>query len=245
MKSIILKSHEIIHLRDTGSVIAWRVVKPQPGTRHDGTPIHFGDEGTFLTCPYGRTGEDRWVKETFVYGYPSDCGELQMFDEDGNELPKHVWYRSDDKLVSNLGAPMEEWLDDMGAPLENIPWRSSIHMPRWASRFTVTLDVGVKRIQGVTEEEAIASGIEPLFTEEEIKDSPELADCRGQWSNYLWHGHHGKYGMGNAKSDRWPHQFSSYSSAVGSYSSLHESIHGQGSWDRNDYFWKITCTLKK
>ena len=34
----------------------------------------------------------------------------------------------------------------------------SCTMPRWASRFTVTLDVGVKRRHDVTEEEAKMSG---------------------------------------------------------------------------------------
>ena len=234
MKPIILRQHEVIHLRDTGSVIVWRVVKPQPpegGLRlfggkdtgddrpvwHPEDPMECScdDSGPFWKCPYGRTGEDRWVKETFVDGYPSDCGELQMFDEDGNELPKHVWYRSDDKLVSNLGAPMEEWLDDMGAPLENIPWRSSTHMPRWASRFTVTLDVGLKRIQEVTEEEAKMSGCECVVCGRAM-DGKSEDDC------HCFHAKAGRNDLRNQLEPRNP-----------------------GSWDRNDYFWKITCTLKK
>lgn len=170
-------------------------------------------------CPYGQPGDRLWVKETHRFDGldPKIALRSQCLDE--------ISYRAD--------MQGDRACDDCA-------WRPSIFMPRWASRITLEITgVRVERLNEITEEDAKKEGIEPLFTEEKIKERPDLAECRGQWSNYLWHGHFGKYGMGNAKSDRWSHQFSSYTSPVGSYSSLWESINGTGSWDANPWVWVV------
>lgn len=49
--------------------------------------------------------------------------------------------------------------DDRYAP-SNTAWRSPIHMPRWASRLTLTVtEVRVERVQDLSEEDAIAEGV--------------------------------------------------------------------------------------
>lgn len=89
-------------------------------------------------------------------------------------------------------------------------WKSSIHMPRWASRITLEItDVRVERLQEISEADAIAEGIEP-------------GSARDFWK---------LYGRGaNGDMDRSPRV---------AYRSLWESIHGVGSWDANPWVWVV------
>ena len=59
--------------------------------------------------------------------------------------PGDVVYRADFEAGGNDGA--------------GLGWRPSIHMPRWASRLTLTVtDVRVQRLQDISEEDARAEG---------------------------------------------------------------------------------------
>ncbi|WP_340109474.1 hypothetical protein [Pikeienuella sp. HZG-20] len=75
---------------------------------------------------------------------------------------------------------------------KSIRWRSPIHMPRWASRLTLTVtDVRVQRVQDISEEDALAEGVERLRYPE-----------RGDWGwpqerfRDLWDGLNAKRGFG-------------------------------------------------
>ena len=128
-----------------------RVLKPQPpdGALYAG--IHYascepdswffngpGGRGTKV-CVRWRPGDRAWVREawkahsTFNGVAPRDIPQSTIF------------YAADDRYAPS------------GAP-----WRSPIHMPRWVSRLTLLIeDVRVQRLQDISEEDAVAEGIDP------------------------------------------------------------------------------------
>jgi len=84
-------------------------------------------------------GNRLWVRETFRYSTPDDCGCYENFECN---------HRS--------GLPIYRATYDCD---ENEKWRPSIYMPRWASRITLEItDVGVERVQDITEEDAKDEG---------------------------------------------------------------------------------------
>ncbi|MNU43062.1 hypothetical protein D3C71_318380 [compost metagenome] len=131
-----------------------------PGVRYsDDTPapiqaaMWHTRTGDGLFCPYGQPGDRLWVRETFVQGFPYDAGQdrLLQYDEGGNELPMQTWYRATDSDM--------RWADDDGWEA-NVPWRPSIHMPRWACRLVLDItSVRVERLQAISPLDAIAEGV--------------------------------------------------------------------------------------
>ena len=115
------------------SVYGWSMIHPTAG---DGSPLGF------ITSPYGGPGDRLWTKETFALSRVFDQsrpGELPVIERD---VP--VWYRAEDG---------EESWANRGR------WRSSIHMPRWASRLTLDVEaVRVERLRAITEADAVAEG---------------------------------------------------------------------------------------
>ena len=138
-----------------------RVVKPQPKLDPAGATFRY-QKGSALCsywvpndagirdisrlcaeqCPYGVPGDRLWVKETFVE-YPP----LLPTDSHGT-----VHYHADDE-------------HDGVRPWNGQKWKPSIFMPRWASRITLEIEyVRVQRLQEISEEDAIAEGIEPIVS---------------------------------------------------------------------------------
>jgi hypothetical protein len=133
-----------------------RVVKPQPD-KHATSWVKSADGGEWkpvedfpsrvalvvgewVRCPYGRPGDLLWVRETW-----REAGSIQRADGKipTSGIPDEVYYYADDKAAVYDG-----------------PWRSSIHMPRWASRLTLRItDVRVQRVQEISEADAFDEGI--------------------------------------------------------------------------------------
>lgn len=112
------------------------------------------------------------------------------------------------------GTPIWYWAD--GNPPEG-DWtkpKPGIHMPRWASRITLLVtDVRVERVQDISEEDAIAEGIEDV-TRQITPNDPSLR---------FWRRYRDGSGVGYVDS------------AIGSYASLWTSINGPGSWNANPW----------
>lgn len=140
-----------------------RVMKPQPDTdatitvesynvavtnRHgyqEAGPEIFGawwrDGESGCKCPYGKPGDRLWVRET-------------CFINDYREAAVPVDERAECEIIYRA-----DGLPDWEGEEELIRWRSSIHMPRWASRILLEItDVRVERLQDISEEQAQAEG---------------------------------------------------------------------------------------
>ena len=149
-----------------------RPLKPQPDSVHDGAPYwNIWKRGNLapLKCPFGKVGDRLWVRETFCLEHqvegdqppPFDDGRPILYLRDGIECAKEdaeIWiqphYRATDPTpeLSYYGSEEEP----------TVRWKSSIHMPRWASRITLEItEIRVERVQEITEEEAISEGFFP------------------------------------------------------------------------------------
>lgn len=85
---------------------------------------------------YGKVGDQLWVRETFGWGKFID----------GHQF---IEYRASPET------------QDTDAMDEGAPWKPSIHMPRSASRIDLLIkNVRVERLQDISDDDAIAEGIE-------------------------------------------------------------------------------------
>jgi hypothetical protein len=144
-------------------------------------------------APY-TPGDRLYVREAFSY-------ETLDVDRNGFMPP---WYWAD-------GNPTD---GDFTRP------KPSIHMPRWASRLTLTVtEVRVQRLQEISEEDAVAEGIEPF--------SGIDPDCNGYRDYYKF-----------AAPGYWLHPRASFGS-------LWNSLHGPDAWDQNPWVVAVSFTVER
>lgn len=176
-----------------------RVVKPQPkddlsflGWKlPEYVQVAFGrgvKTDSLHKFPFGQVGDVLWVRETFrPKGHSFPIGE-------------HFEYKATAQADGN---PTDE------------PWKPSIFMPKDAARIWLKItDVRVKRLQDISEEDAIKEGIEELK------------------SNGI--PHYRNYGKQLVAKE-----FNFFCSPVNSFRSLWESINGENSWKQNPWVWVI------
>lgn len=123
----------------------------KPTKKKMGTCTHVIDACEFpqLLPIRAKAGDRLWVREAH---YLTDDGdsEYAVFAEDEASVAAHI----EDMHKIMASHPSIDWS-------RHLRWRPSIHMPRWASRLTLTVtDVRVQRLREISEEDAIAEGLE-------------------------------------------------------------------------------------
>lgn len=104
-------------------------------------------------------------------------------------------------------------------------WRPSIHMPRWASRLTLTVtDVRVERLQDISEADAIAEGIHGIWDGTPFTPDPTATN---KFTVNI--------GGGNLSAP----------TAAGVYRMLWEWINGDGSWDANPWVVAYSFSVER
>ena len=137
MVRAILRGHKTVTRRivDPKKFSGWDW-SDHPEDKANGYPFvedEYGVSHSALSlCPYGKSGDILWVRET----WQDDGREFRYRATDFGECPGYI------------------------RPLV-IKWRPSIFMPRVACRLTLRVtDVRVERLQDITEAQAIAEGVD-------------------------------------------------------------------------------------
>ncbi|EPG5000469.1 hypothetical protein [Klebsiella oxytoca] len=135
----------------------------------DGIYTHVIDAPIYELCPFGAIGERIWVRETWgVVSHELDeDGRIQPWTPDRpataiHEMPFGNGYYSGHAIYAADGD--FTWGDDDGYEDGRSCWKPSIHMPRAASRILLEItDVRVERLNAISEEDAIAEGMQGVI----------------------------------------------------------------------------------
>lgn len=106
------------------------------------------------TCPHGNPGDLLWVKEAWRPWWDDEQYCVVQY-RDGAIYKPGTSSITPDIPDENTGHQFADACDK--AP--NIPWKSPLFMPRWASRVTLEItDVRVQRLNQISNEDAEAEG---------------------------------------------------------------------------------------
>lgn len=168
-----------------------RVLKPQPQQNSAGLWCATTRTGSYQLSPDFMpmivkisVGDRLWVREAH---YLTDDGDYEraVCAVDADEVREHL------ATVERLKAshPQVDWS-------RHARLRPGIHMPRWASRLTLTVtDVRVQRLQDISEEDARAEGVATFAegrTMRSISDAEiyrllwEEINGSGSWDSNPW-----------------------------------------------------------
>ncbi len=136
-------------------------------------------------CPFGKTGDRLWVRETWGIGCRPDPYSGWV---DGIEYKADMAYLDD---IESL--PLRVVDDQDLEKYESKGWMSPVTMPRWASQITLEItDIRVERLQDITPEDALREGFHGYGIESSTLDAfceawQSLNSKRGYpWKSNPW-----------------------------------------------------------
>jgi hypothetical protein len=216
---LIIFSAPMVHaLLDGRKSQTRRMLKPQPYSPQSVAYVDLG-ASMWMSCePSPITGGTRqmdpWRKLPYSIGdrlYVREAWrtETRFDDRKPSAVPpgEWIWFEAQDDV------PFE--------PTTAGRLRSSIHMPRWASRLTLTVtEVRVQRLQDISEADAVAEGIERLVG----SNGPNhfTREIYGKWSGSM-----------NAPT------------AQEVYADLWNRLHGPDAWDANPWVVAVSFTTEQ
>lgn len=184
-------------------------------------------EGSFMDilCPFGRPGDLLWVRENWqLKGWDFEEGTMTVKYATG-ETYKCLAHDPDED--SSWLMDKVDWLEDHGYikpdPTneemfvftdKKQPYKPSIHMPKEAARIWLQVEsVRVERLQDISEQDAIAEGIEK-----------KPGSSSSTMFDYKHYGYDHSYDV----------------EAKASFRTLWDSINGPDSWPANPWLWVIS-----
>ena len=184
-----------------------------PEQRHVATPAMVGGRWQWKSFAGATLGDvvlrfspgDRlWVREAWKPGAWRDDGRVALDYLASPELTQTPWVTLPE--TADWAEIWPRWTDEVSAagsvadadgmhhwePGQSpLRWRSPIHMPRWASRLTLTVtDVRVQRLQDISVLDIGAEGI-PLPPADAVPPSSYYQDVMRDGYRALWNNLHG------------------------------------------------------
>lgn len=183
---------------------------------------HVTSDGALAKCPYGQIGDRLWVRESFYCDH-SSAGDYESTSGSchppmSREACEYEW-----RSMLYYGESRDSWKNaewDGDTP----PLAPSIHMPRWASRLTLTITgVRVERVQDISGDDALAEGVQIPVS---APNRPLL--CLTSRISF------------ESVSTKHPKEWGRDEYARFEYAQLWNTINGAGSWESNPWVWVLT-----
>jgi hypothetical protein len=144
-----------------------RIMKVQPEVARDGMVRWPGNGGYF--APHVAIAAIERGGYSWRYGRPGDhirVKESWRTEERRSDMVDGIRFRADDAFVpiANTAGDAQRWVVAHDNGKHRAAWRSSMFLPRWASRlFLEITEVRVQRLGDITEEDAKAEGVDPVI----------------------------------------------------------------------------------